>query len=79
MKISTICGDVKRFCECSPTVTCDYSMRSELRCKDKSKSFCEMTGDGYIQLPLTAVILIAVAVMGSCMCICSRCCRRHKD
>ena len=77
---------VKDLCEGLPTLSCDYTLKHELRCKGEEKPMAESEFDGFVELPIIAILIAAFALAflmsaGTCMtaAICKRKChRRHR-
>ena len=70
---------IRDVCEGLPTLSCDCSIKNELRCKGEAKPMAESEIGGFFEVPLLAILIavFALAVLmsvGTCMtaAICKR-------
>lgn len=82
MKLDVICDAVKDTCAALPTLSCDFSVNHEIRCKRQGKRLMQMTSEGEFEVPLLYIAAAAALLLLTakcCMCMAELCshCRCH--
>lgn len=74
---------MKNACTALPMLSCDFTVKKELRCKGESKPMAESTFDGFFEIPVLILILAALSLgvmMSACTCgaltLCK--CKKHR-